>query len=822
MATDPRASPKSPVSQDNGLWMDAGCKLAEDTDRAKGHSSFSEEKSHEVRQDVIPPPCVTTSNPNGMEEDDEVFILPPPCTDPFCPGEGGTTQTNINVSVEANSVIEAKENPRSLDGVHAEQLQSPVVDKTTVTAEEEQITGPKSRGSMDIPVLTEEPGPASVTEVDRWKEAGARSPGPSHRNVDLGIQEDTDSTPDSEPERFLGDDEATVTAPGRTDESSGDAESMDDDTLLNCVAREHWVRRDSAGADGQPRLSISRGLSGEQMTAPWPQSPASEGQEQEDVDNLTVAEDIQQGEKLLLRLHLVQQRHDGHAAQEPPPSYQAATKTGSQDTGCQEVELIEGVTEEKEEQGGREETRGERELGESVQLQTILVEEAATLFSEIQTCPLAQLRKERECTDDDQSDSGVSTDFGPVGNHDIHTSTTPIINSRAPPPQNERDIPSAVERRPSLQRSMDVANTQEGPEVLDIALMKTSLLGKTLSSKTAGQGPGRGTDWQFSKKKMQKEISQEIQRELVLVNLGKIPGVYSKGTVRQMRERKLLFEAFQQGNAEGAAKHSRPPSTAGLGKGHVFPSVLERTRSLELVSLKACSLSRTHSHQLFDIKAMQGGSGQTLTVESQHAGTGTEQHLVILESDDTVVAHYPNKDSRAQRLCRSLECLSVGGNTFSEEAATDEMSGAGPRDQGSAILRENPFYKLRPSLAMKPEVEKDIREARKREEELRRQRCSLYGVAGASGGRQDSSDDLTLDSSAKLTPSTSSLTTSADGRQTKGKLDRTWPPPDPKHVEDNPGQTQETKVFKAGGQKTPLWQRWEAGMVSGPQPRKQD
>uniref|UniRef100_A0A8C7DU00 Uncharacterized protein n=1 Tax=Oncorhynchus kisutch TaxID=8019 RepID=A0A8C7DU00_ONCKI len=154
----------------------------------------------------------------------------------------------------------------------------------------------------------------------------------------------------------------------------------------------------------------------------------------------------------------------------------------------------------------------------------------------------------------------------------------------------EREIRRSAEREQSLRRSRCMSNTQEGQEVVDIPLMKTPLLAKTLSSKA---GPGQGADWQFSEKKMQKEISQEIQRELVLVNMGKIPGVYSKGTVRQMRERKLLFEAFQQGNAEGPTRHRRPLTTAGLGmRGHVYPSVLERTRSMELVSFKGCPLSR--------------------------------------------------------------------------------------------------------------------------------------------------------------------------------------------------------------------------------------
>nr|XP_046159900.1 uncharacterized protein LOC123998796 [Oncorhynchus gorbuscha] len=923
METEPMVSPQSPkgpVSQEDcGLWMEVGCKPTEDTDMAKDNSSLtSGEKPCEAWQAVIPPPpLVSASHPDRMEEDDDVFILSPPCKDPSCPEEGSTTEPNVG----AISVTEAKENPRSLDGVQSEQPSStPVMDKATVTVEEEQQTELKKGGSVDITVLTEIPGSVTPPPTDRYKAVGASSPEQPHPNMETSILKETHSVPssqtrESEPEHSLDNNshpthEGTIIEPEHTDETNNDVEDMVDGRSLDYdMTKDEWVRRDSASSDVQclqPHLSISRGLSREQVLVPSPQSPASEQQEQQ-VSSLTVAEDIQQGEQLLHRLHLVQQRQDGQQVpQEPPPAHQVAMKTTNQDTGYQEVEQIEcRKEEEEEEEGGSEGSGEEREQGERVQtveveereqgervqtveveereqgervqtveveereqgegvqtveveerdqgerVQTVEVEERAAVSEEdteipekqhietvagekaeeAQSHPSAQLsvqpmvRIEMECSDDDQSDSGVSTDFSPVSTHEIHTTTAPIMDNKAPPPQKEtpieREIRRSAEREQSLRRSRCMSNTQEGQEVVDIPLMKTPLLAKTLSSKA---GPGQGADWQFSEKKMQKEISQEIHRELVLVNLGKIPGVYSKGTVRQMSERKLLFEAFQQGNAEGPTRHRRPLTTAGLGmRGHVYPSVLERTRSMELVSFKGCPLSRAHSHQLFDLKAQkEANSGQNPSAENQPAAKGAARKVVILESDDTIIAHYPNRDRGAQRLYRSLDCLSIGGTVSTEEEHTDEVRVEQPGDEDD-ILRENPFFKLRPSLAMKPEVERDIREAREREEELRRQRCSLYGEAGVGGGRPDGTEDPSPDSpTTRIPSSTSSFTASVDGRQSKGKLDRTWPPPNPKSARVNPGQTQEPKVYKAGGQKTPLWQRWEAGMVNRPLPREQD
>ncbi|XP_055752728.1 titin homolog [Salvelinus fontinalis] len=866
METEPMVSPrspKSPVSQEDcGLWMEVGCKPAEDTDMTKDNSSLtSGEKPCEAWQAAIPPPpLVSVGHPDRMEEDDDVFILPPPCKDPSCPEEGSTMEPNVG----AISVTEAKENPRSLDGVQSEQPSStPVMDKATVTVEEEQLTEPKKGGSVDITMLTGRPGSATSPTTDEYKAVGASSPEQPHPNMEASILKETDPVPssqtrESEPEHCLDNNshpthEGTIIEPEHSDESNNDVEDMVDGRSLDYdMTKDEWVRRDSASSDVQclqPHLSISRGLSREQVSVPTPQSPASEQQEQQEAGSLTVSEDIQQGEQLLHRLHLVQQRQDGQQVpQEPPPSHQVAMKTTNQDTGYQEEERIECRKEEEEESEG---SGDEREQGERVQ--TVEVEESAAVSEEdteipekedietvagekaeeVQSRPSAHLsvqpmvRIEMECSDDDQSDSGVSTDFSPVSTNEIHTTTAPIIDNKAPPPQKEtpieREIRRSAEREQSLRRSRCMSNTQEGQEVVDIPLMKTPLLAKTLSSKA---GPGQGADWQFSEKKMQKEISQEIQRELVLVNMGKIPGVYSKGTVRQMRERKLLFEAFQQGNAEGPTRHRRPPTTAGLGmRGHVYPSVLERTRSMELVSFKGYPISRAHSHQMFDLKGQKdASSGQNPSAENQPAGKRAARKVVILESDDTIIAHYPNRERGAQRLYRSLDCLSIGGTVSTEEEATDEVRGEQPgdEDEGSDIPRENPFFKLRPSLAMKPEVEKDIREAREREEELRRQRCSLYGEAGVSGGRPDGTEDHSPDSPTTLIPSSSSFTASVDGRQSKGKLDRTWPPPNPKSARENPGQTQEPKVYKAGGQKTPLWQRWEAGMVNGPLPREQD
>ena len=276
------------------------------------------------------------------------------------------------------------------------------------------------------------------------------------------------------------------------------------------------------------------------------------------------------------------------------------------------------------------------------------------------------------------------------------------------------------QKDPSLRSARGRSDTEENQDVMEIPFKSSTLLSMPLQPPR--NSPGQATDWQFSEKKMQKEISQETQRELVLVNLGKIPGVYSKGSVRQLKEKKLLFEAFQQGSTEGPTRHRKAPAffSKGLGVlGHVYPSVLERTRSLEVLYNKKCALPRTSSLRLQ--RAKESCSDGDPSTERPPTGKRAKRQTVIAEGD-----------AGPQRLSRSMESLSLEDG---EKEGTGEGPGGGRRrgkgeaGEASPAPTENPFFKLRPALALKPEVEKDIREARERDEDLRRQRCSLYGKA---------------------------------------------------------------------------------------------
>ena len=274
----------------------------------------------------------------------------------------------------------------------------------------------------------------------------------------------------------------------------------------------------------------------------------------------------------------------------------------------------------------------------------------------------------------------------------------------------EKQIQEENQAKQNLQRSGAVFNLTDNPDVLEIPF-KTNILLEPLPSPVDPR-----SDWQFSEHKMQKEISQEILRELVLVNQGKIPGGYSEEEIRTLQETKLLFEAFQQDNTEGPTRLRKHPTS--LTRADANPSVLERTCSLERFSLDS-SLRLHESETSEKIEK----SPEYLRSKSPTGGSRDRARL----------SPYAKQDKHS-RLCRSMDSINSDVSTSAAEGRSKTREGG-----QSPILQRNPFFKLRPSLSLQPEVEKDIREAQDREEELRRQRSTLYGENRPSSRDEDKS-----------------------------------------------------------------------------------
>uniref|UniRef100_A0A4W5NSN2 Uncharacterized protein n=1 Tax=Hucho hucho TaxID=62062 RepID=A0A4W5NSN2_9TELE len=366
--------------------------------------------------------------------------------------------------------------------------------------------------------------------------------------------------------------------------------------------------------------------------------------------------------------------------------------------------------------------------------------------------------------DDSQSDSGVSADFSPGSTVELQTtnSTPDSPHTLTSPPAEEtpieREIRRAVQREQSLRRSRGLHNKPPTQEYVDIPLRK-SVLTETLPCKSdKSQG---GKDRQFAGKKMQKEISVETQREQVLVQLGKVRGSYDKGTVRQLKERKKLFEAFQEPKETSSMilSQSKAPSWA----------LASDLSTLEIQGNDASSVSfvggsfgerRRSSLELMSQNQSPSGTPKGITYTPHGApvprgptlSESTGGQIIILDNHHHLVlpapahVHHVSKPLRHYHSTGTL--TETQGLTVVDSASiyssTCALSGEERRgfwrdedggrmdqeEEEEEVPKENPFFKLRSSSVSQDKVEQDIREAREREKELRRQRSSLYGGGG--------------------------------------------------------------------------------------------
>lgn len=406
-----------------------------------------------------------------------------------------------------------------------------------------------------------------------------------------------------------------------------------------------------------------------------------------------IATDIEQGEELLQRLQHLQLQQDLQMAKCSHGSGEDVQEVRGE--GHSEIKT-EGVTEgeemEEREAGGSDVDHEERDNwmdGEE--------NESVTVLEEPQLCTVSQEETEDSVCEDDLCDSRCLPVGAAWGQNE--TIPSPFLRhklSAAETAIEKQVLLLAAQETHKLQRADGVCNLADNSDVLEIPF-KTDIVLDIAPVVPSCHRP----DWQFSEQKMRKEINQDIQRELALVNQGKIPGEYSKGEARQFKETKLLFEAIQQCSIEGPMRRRKSPTLT--LKNPIYPSVLERTRSLEFFSLKSRPISGAQSLRFYKSNSdMERGSrsrGMSKTCFRVHHKEDKNMHLHRIT----------NPQSANTTILGSWK-------TCHSETALE-----------SHIQSENPFYKLRPALVLQPEVERDIREAKEREEELHRRRCALYG-----------------------------------------------------------------------------------------------
>ncbi|RVE69060.1 hypothetical protein OJAV_G00074140 [Oryzias javanicus] len=785
----------------------------------KKSESLSEVLDNKLNEEPRVSPAAPAPEPKYCsvmddESPENVFVIPPlpPLTCPEPPAEGGkeTTASRSSVTLSRGEAdpADAGANPSGLDRHHGEEhlttTRKELDEITAGTAQpskesvipltEKDFTPPSQQDptGMDGTALTETSQDDTVTRSLDYKSGGAESDPTAKDIAMLNTEEPNWPKMDSERETFPPQD---LENDRNQDFSCSEERSVQlsrdylDSEIENANAPSLTSKENTTAANQSPasKLAASNDSGGHvdrrswdyrQTQSDWVRRESGTSEEQlslsidseemvEQIDGSRRISDIQQGEQLLQRLQMVQQRHDENLE----TRQQVLTGARGEEEAVGEDLERGNVTDDDDKQDKTRIDSTEDEKTEDDPTDGKGRRSSSTILGQPEHQKVA--RKDSD-SEEDQNDCPVPAcqEF-PFTGHRFSAVETTI----------EKQIHEVAQGKQNLQRAGGVFNLAGDPDVLEIPFKSNVSLESLLHSACTSHN----SQWQFSETRMQKDISQDIQREMALVNLGKIPGEYSKGEARQLKETKLLFEAFQQDNTEGPTRNRKPRATA--VKGQVYPSVLERTRSLERFSQQSCpSIARTHSLRLQN----PGVAAEEKSLEGvrSRSPTGGLQ-------DKTRLSPYLKQD-KPLRLHRSMESICSGSAQTAAEARGKPLD----RSQDSLLLKHNPFFKLRPALALQPEVEKDIREAKEREEELRRQRCTLYGE-----NRQNSEDEGT----SLCAKSHTSGSSSGERQKSWGKLERIWPPPSQKKS-DHP---QESKVQRAGSQKASLWQRWESGQING-------
>ncbi|XP_073707927.1 uncharacterized protein misp3 [Garra rufa] len=322
--------------------------------------------------------------------------------------------------------------------------------------------------------------------------------------------------------------------------------------------------------------------------------------------------------------------------------------------------------------------------------------------------------------DDSQSDSGVSADFSPNSTADAlegHYNDAPEL-SESPPNETpiEREIRLAMKREQSLRRSRGICNTSDRTnEYVDIPLRRP-ILSQDLQIR-----PNPTQDRQFAGKKMQMEISAETEREKVLVELGRLPGFYDKGSEVQLQEKKQLFESFQEPKESAAAVSRRSPTLESMaGLQEVDSSVDVKQRLVQF------------SQNSPTPPAQYGGTnGSPPAARGPGLTEGIKGQIIIIEANPiptTVVGGYKSTSWTDGGSAKAVNSPNVRASS-AEPIRARQSPNLEVNEDDLSLVKENPFFKLRSSMNLQSQVELDIKEAKEREKELQKQRNSLYGGA---------------------------------------------------------------------------------------------
>ncbi|XP_035992727.1 uncharacterized protein si:ch211-207j7.2 [Fundulus heteroclitus] len=468
------------------------------------------------------------------------------------------------------------------------------------------------------------------------------------------------------------------------------------------------------------------------------------------------------------------------------------TEGGNEQTGGVGGQNKSGV--EKSEAGVRSESKGLFRYLRAVQTQELKAERNSGI-------PLradSDTRMRTDVHDDSQSDSGVSADF-----HSFRTLNSSTSMSADSPVSTEtpieREIRRAIEREQSLRRSRGLPNQRSSPEYVEVPLRRS------FQSQSVAPKWSQNKDREFAGKKMQQEIHEESRREQDLVKIGKIPGFYDKGTVRQIKERKQLFETLQ-------ISPELPPTISPKSKTPSWSSTSSEDLNITLESQDESGTS-TPEHTYADRKPTTLNSSRSQTsakgldqssLRGPRFSEGSGCQIIILENSLTVPAQ---KHYKAKAQAEAIAATDAKNSFHSSDKARghDGLMKAVKEQEGKpgAVSKENPFFKLRSSTNL-DKVKQDIQEAKDREKELHTLRLSLYGGINATEATSKKENPVPG-------PLSNGRSGTYEGRQS---ADQVSARPSVQTEEERILHPEIHKSPRTPRQKNPLVQLWESGLVN--------
>lgn len=398
--------------------------------------------------------------------------------------------------------------------------------------------------------------------------------------------------------------------------------------------------------------------------------------------------------------------------------------------------------------------------------------------------------------DDATLADGGSVDLGPDGGGastgDSAASPGSPRSPRSTPPETpiEREIRQSLRREESLRRRRGMAGVACGPgsltelvEIKTLPALSSRLALPRSPHPLAAPYPSHGR-FRLAEQQMYRDIRLETQREEVLVRAGHVRGQYDRGAAQELGLLKKIFEQPEPPLSPTTPK-ARQPSTSSPGP--------VRQSSRERLLLEPASENVVIVEH--NVLQPQGRTGAPLTSTPHRATRSLEWdtgNVIILESRIGAWDEEPAMSTPP-------------------EPPTSPPGGE-PSPFGPSLRRANDALSL---------VEREIREAHRRDDELRRQRHGVYGTAGTPGGLPQGGLPLNPAAGDRAPRATGGATPAVPAAESKAITNGQDNQHPAQHRDPSPGSKSDSAQVSPGGRRSPrksaMALRWEAGIFANHQ-----